>query len=55
MLDTIISQLNDLEKGEPERFIFTDLKCRIIGDKDITGVGASGNQEPPQTQLLDDI
>ena len=55
MPDTVISRVNKPEKGEPENFIFTDQKGRIIGDANITGVDTSGNQEPQQTQLPDDI
>ena len=42
--DTVIALVNELSKGEPEHFIFTDLKVRIIGDSDITGVDTSGNR-----------
>ena len=53
--DTVIARLNELAKGEPEHFIFADRKVHIIGDANLTGVDTSGNQEPPQTQVLDDI
>ena len=55
MPDTVISRVNELAKGEPYNFIFIDRKCRIIGYSDITVLDTSVNQEPPQTQLLDDI
>ena len=43
---TVISQVNELAKGEPEHFIFTDRKGRIIEDAELTGVDKSGNQDP---------
>ena len=55
MPETVISRVNELAKGEPYNFIFIDRKCRIIGYSDITVLDTSLNQEPPQTQLLDDI
>ena len=36
-------------------FVFTHQKGRIIGDAKLTGVDTSVNQEPPQTQLLENI
>ena len=45
MPDTVIARVNDLAKGEPEHFIFTDRKCRIIGYAELTGVDTSGYQE----------
>ena len=53
--DTVVSRVNDLEKGEPEHFIFTYQKGRLIVDAELTGMETSGNQEPPQTQILYDI
>ena len=53
--DTVIARLNELAKGEPEHSIFIDQNIHIIGDANLTGVDTSGNQEPPQTQVLDDI
>ena len=42
--DTFIDRVNELAKGEPEHFICTDQKCRIIGDAELTGLDTSGNQ-----------
>ena len=53
--DTVIPRVNELEKREPDHFIFTDRKGRIIGDAELTGVETGGNQEPPQTQLTNEI
>ena len=53
--DTIIARVNEIEKGEPETFIFTDCKVRIIGDSELTGVDTSVNQEPQKNQLPNDI
>ena len=53
--ETFIPRVNELAKGEPEHFIFIDWKDFIIEDSELTGVDTSGNQELPQTQLLDDI
>ena len=41
---TVIARVNELAKGEPETFMFTDRKGRIIGDAEITGVDTIVNQ-----------
>ena len=41
-------------KRGTKTIIFTDWKVRIIGDAELTGVDTIGDQELPQTQLLDD-
>ena len=45
MPDTAIARVNELAKGEPGHFIFTDRKGHIIVDVELTGVETSGNQE----------
>ena len=43
MPDTVIARINELTIGDPEQFIFTDRKGRIIVDENLTGVDTSGN------------
>ena len=38
MTDTVIRRVNQIGRGQPERFIFTDLKGRPVGNVDLAGV-----------------
>ena len=38
MTDTVICRVNQIGRGQPKRFIFTDLKGRPVGNVDLAGV-----------------
>ena len=38
MPDSVIKRVNTLGKDQPEHFIFTDRKGRLIGENELTGV-----------------
>ena len=38
MTDTVIRRVNQIGRGQPKRFIFTDLKGRPVGNVDLAGV-----------------
>ena len=45
MTDTVICRDNQLGRGQPKRFIFTDRKGRPIGNVELTGVDWEEAQE----------
>ena len=45
MTDTVIHRVNQIGRGQPKRFIFTDQKGRLIGNVKLTGVDGEESQE----------
>ena len=45
MTDTVIRRVNQLVRGQPKRFLFTDQKGRPIGNVELTGVDGEESQE----------
>ena len=53
MPDTVIAQVNQIGKDEPEQFVFTNLNGRNIGDIEFPGVDGGQNQTPQLDNELD--
>ena len=51
MPQTVIKRVEDLAHGEPEHFVFTDRKGRLIGEIEITGVDNENNADANQNEL----
>ena len=45
--------MNTLGKDQPEHFIFTDCKGRLIGEKELTGVDGE-TENPLQIEIVED-
>ena len=53
MNDSVIKRVNKLGKDYPENYIFTDRKCRLIGESDLTGVDGE-TENPLQLEIIED-
>ena len=53
MPDSVIKRVNTLGKDQPENFILTDRKGRLIGENELTGVDGE-TQNPLQIEIIED-
>ena len=53
MTDSVIKRVNKLGKYQPEHFIFTDSKGRLIGENEFTGVDGE-TENPLQIEIIED-
>ena len=51
--DSVIKRVNTLGKDQPEDFIFTYRKGRLIGEHELTGVGGE-TEYPLQLEIIED-
>ena len=53
MPDSVNKLVNTLGKYQPDHFIFTDRKGRLIGENELTGVDGE-TDNPLQTEIIED-
>ena len=53
MPDSVIKRVNTLGKDQPQHFIFTDRKCRLIGENELSGVDGE-TENPLQIEIIED-